>query len=122
MRGSHQFGTWQNGQTALPIFPLCGNAQLFHLTLDARQSLGGGREVDELRLNELVEVLEWFRLLHELAPKKQTDEITRTFSKTVFIMVIATSVFWTKSSSAFSTSRRACSCLAGLAFLRLRRS
>ena len=42
-----------------------------------------------------------------------------TFSKTVFISVIATSVFCTKSSSAFSTSSLACSCLAGLAFFSL---
>jgi len=32
---------------------------------------------------------------------------------------MATSVFWTRSSSAFSTSRRTCSCLAALALLSL---
>ena len=35
--------------------------------------------------------------------------------------VIATSVFWTRSSSAFSTSNRAASCFAWLEFFKLTR-
>jgi hypothetical protein len=102
-----------------PVFAIGSDAELFDLTLEAGQTLGGGREVHELdeRVNGVAmlgkEMLTWafassFKFLRGSG-----------FSRTVFISVMATSVFCTRSSSAFSTSSLACSCLAGLAFFKL---
>ena len=52
--------------------------------------------------------------------KKLTSGSLRTLSSTAFMSVIATSVFCTRSSSAFSTSKRACSCLEGPAVFNLK--
>lgn len=45
--------------------------------------------------------------------EKKCTRTERTFSSTVFMRVMATSVFWTRSSSAFSMSSLACSCFVG---------
>jgi hypothetical protein len=73
-----------------------------------------------LSFDELVQVLDGFRLKRRISLMTWHRKLSRTLSRTAFISVIATSVFCTRSSSAFSTSNRACSCLAGVAVFKLK--
>ena len=74
-----------------------------------------------LSLDKFIQVLYRFGLNRSSARTEHGEKTntSRTLSNTVFISWIATSVFWTKSSSAFSTSILAPSCFAGPADFKL---
>lgn len=46
----------------MPVFALSGNAELFDIALDGVQGLCRRGMISELRLDELIKILQWFGL------------------------------------------------------------